>query len=62
MDSTTLNLLTRDGIVTVLIVPAIDPDQYGELHDIVHAAETADDLKKSIQEACARWGQTVHFG
>ena len=62
MDSTTLNLLTRDGIVTVLIVPSLDSDCYSELYDIVCGAETADELRRLVKAACEIWDRTVSFG
>ena len=62
MDSTTLNLLTRDGMVTVLIVPALEAEHYGELHTAVCDAETAQELRAAVKSACDRWGREVHFG
>jgi hypothetical protein len=62
MDSTTLNLLTRDGIVTVLIMPSLEADDYSELYEIVCDAETADELRASVNRACQGWGRTVNFG
>lgn len=63
MGSTTLNLLTRDGVVTVLIVPELNADHYSELYDIAcHASETAEELRVAVKAACARWGLTVSFG
>ena len=62
MDSTTLNLLTRDGIVTVLIVPSLGTDHYFELYDIVCGADTADELRRLVQAACQKWERAVNFG
>jgi hypothetical protein len=59
---TTLNLLTSEGTVAVFIVPGLDPDQYGELHEFVLEAETASELRASIKSACDRWGCEVSFG
>jgi len=61
VDSTTLNLLTPDGVLTVLIVPALDTDHYAELHAAVCDAETADDLRSVVTTACERWDRSVHF-
>src|SRR5262245_2094972 len=62
VETTTLNLLTRDGVVTILIAPALDNKHYSELHDIVYnKSESADDLWAGIRAACGRWGRTVHF-
>jgi hypothetical protein len=62
MDSTTLNLLTRDGVLTVLIVPGLEADHYSELHKAVCEAETPDELRAAVKAACDRWGREVHFG
>jgi hypothetical protein len=59
---TTLNLLTSEGTVTVFIVPGLEPDQYSDLHDLVLEAETADQLRDAIKDACDNWGREVHFG
>jgi hypothetical protein len=59
---TTLNLLTRDGMVAVFIVPGLEARQYSELHEAVLGAETADELRTAIQAACDRWGHEVSFG
>jgi hypothetical protein len=59
---TTLNLLTRDGMVAVYIVPGLEPDQYSNLHELVLQAETADDLRAVVKAACDRWGREVQFG
>jgi len=62
MDSTTLNLLTRDGVVTVLIVPSLDSDHYSELYEIVCGVESGDELRAGVRAACDKWGRTVNFG
>jgi hypothetical protein len=59
---TTLKLLTSEGTVAVFIVPGLDPDQYGELHELVLGAETADELRAAITAACERWKREVSFG
>ncbi len=59
---TTLNLLTSEGTVSVFIVPGLEPDQYGELHELVLQAQTADELRTAIQTACGRWRREVSFG
>ena len=62
MDSTPLMLLTRDGVVTVLVAPAMEPDHYCELHEAVSEVDTAEELRLAIKAVCDRWGRTVHFG
>jgi hypothetical protein len=61
MDSTTLNLLTRDGVVTVRIVPALESDHYAKLHDAVRDAETAGELRAAVKRLCDEWNRTVSF-
>jgi len=62
MESTTLNLLTRDGIVTVFIVPALASDDYAAFYDIVRSAETPDELREKLKAASEQWNRTVSFG
>ena len=62
MDSTTLNLLTPDGVLTVLIVPELSTDHYAELHKLVCEIEAADELRAVVRTACERWDRSVHFG
>jgi len=62
VDSTTLNLLTRDGAVTVLISPALEADHYAELHEAVRDAETAEEMREVVKAVCDRLGREVHFG
>ena len=62
MESTTLNLHTRDGMVAVLIAPPVDADHYGELYDAICHAATADELRANVKAACLRWDREVHFG
>ena len=59
---TTLSLLTRDGAVTVAIVPGLESDHYNELHEVVLKAETAEELRTAVKAACGLWGHEVTFG
>ena len=62
MESTILNLLTRDGVVTVVIVPPLESDHYSELYDLVcHQSEDADQLRTAVRTVCERWGSAVRF-
>jgi hypothetical protein len=62
VESTTLNLLTREGAVTVLIVPALKNEHYAELYEIVCSADTPEDLRAGVEKACEKWNKTVSFG
>jgi len=62
MDSTSLSLLTPDGVVTVFISPALDSVHYGELHNAVCEVNTADELRIAVKAVCDRWGRSVQFG
>ena len=62
MESTTLNLLTRDGTVTVQITPVLDSEHYSELYEIAqHSSDDANQLRAAVSKACNRWGCTVSF-
>ena len=61
MDSTTLELLTKDGILNVSIVPSLDSEHYDELHDVVCESQTTKELRDKLKAACDRWRHTVHF-
>ena len=45
---TTLNLLTRSGVVFVAFKPALSADQYATLLKICQVAETAEELQNTI--------------
>ena len=61
MDCTLLNLLMRDGAVAVDFYRAIAAQHYGELHDIVADADSADDLRQVVQSFAERQGYKVDF-
>jgi hypothetical protein len=58
---TRLNLLTRDGAVTVEFAPELEPPHYNELFTLASDFETEFDLRSVVAEAANRWGRTVQF-
>jgi hypothetical protein len=61
MESTCLNLLTRDGAVVVTFWPALEGEHYSELHAAVCDAETADELRGRMLELADKWGNKVEI-
>ena len=57
--STELNLLTREGIVSVEFTPPLDQDQYSELYDIARDSETREALVAAVKRAARRWKRKV---
>jgi len=57
MDSTRLNLLTRDGAVAVEFSPALEQEHYSELNEIACDAESETELQKAVTAAGERCGQ-----
>jgi hypothetical protein len=60
-DETRLNLLTRDGSISVVFTPSLPQECYTRLHDLVRDAETPEDMRKCLKMAAAKWGVKVHF-
>lgn len=54
---TTLNLLTRSGVVFMAFQPSLSVDQYAMLLEISPQAETATDLRKKV----AAWAQSENL-
>jgi len=61
MSQTPLNLLTREGAVAVVFEPALEPEHYSRLYDIVRDVETKTELKLVVKAVAAEWGRTVYF-
>lgn len=59
MECTTLNLLTRDGALGVTFRPALTPEQYSELYDLVGDADSADEMSAAVKIAAGQWGAEV---
>lgn len=60
-DATRLNLLTRDGAVTVEFTPELEQAHYAELFSLASDFETELDLRSLVEAAAKRWGRTVAF-
>ena len=57
---TTLNLLTREGVVTVTFDTDLDPQRYEELHDVVQVAgETKASLCEELVSLSKKWGSKM---
>ena len=61
MESTRLNLLTRDGALVVIFTPALEPDHYTELHELIQGCDTVAELRKAIVYAASNWEREVIF-
>jgi hypothetical protein len=59
---TCLNLLTRDGAVSVKFTPALDQQHYAELFELAENFESDAALRDLVSAAAARWGRQVSFG
>ena len=58
---TTLNLLTRDGVVFLAFRPALTAHQYAELLDLVEHGTTADQMRSAVSQWAERQGLEVSF-
>jgi hypothetical protein len=58
---TTLNLLTRNGLVYMDFQPHLTADQYTRLMELVKTPETADELRKAIEVWANEEGLKVSF-
>ena len=58
---TTLNLLTRNGVVYLDIKPALSGTQYNRLMEISKETETADELRIMVREWADQEGLAVGF-
>jgi hypothetical protein len=60
-ESTTLNLLLRDGDITVTFTPALDSDMYVELLDVVAIEFQEHALKVQLTKLAQEWNRAVRF-
>jgi hypothetical protein len=60
-DITRLNLLTRDGAISVQFTPPLDQVHYTELFEIAREFETETDAKALVIAAAKRWKRKVAF-
>ena len=58
-ESTILNLLTRDGAISVEFRPPLDTHHYAELFDIAQDFDSEAVLRDIVTAAAKRWGRTV---
>jgi hypothetical protein len=61
MDLTRLNLLTRDGAVSVVFEPALEPEHYAILRNIVRDVDTEGELRVAVTKVAAEWNRDVYF-
>jgi hypothetical protein len=60
MKSTHLDLLTREGVLSVKFTPELDQEHYAELVDIVvNSADGTQQLSDAIRQAANRWDRLV---
>lgn len=57
--STTLNLLTRDGGIRVTFTPALEPSQYDQLLDVSTKSDDAPHLTHLLSTLAHAWGRMV---
>ena len=55
-ETTTLNLLTRDGAVTVTFSAELTEEQYAKLYSFVVDAQTRQELKDCLVMVASKWG------
>ena len=60
-DATRLNLLTRDGALSVEFTPALDAEHYTELYGLVRQCDNESELSSAIIQAAHRWDRTVEI-
>jgi hypothetical protein len=60
-DVTRLNLLTREGSLSVEFRPALEQAQYDELYVLVEELDTIAVAKTLITDAAKRWQRQVIF-
>jgi hypothetical protein len=60
-DVTRLNLLTREGALSIEFRPALNPIQYDELHALVDELDSIEVAKALITDAAKRWEREVEF-
>ena len=58
---TTLNLLTRDGLVYMSFQPALTANQYAELLDLAHQGTTAAQLRDNVRQWAEQQRLKVSF-
>ncbi|HUE70843.1 MAG TPA: hypothetical protein VMP01_08125 [Pirellulaceae bacterium] len=58
---TTLNLLSRDGVVYMGFAHSLTGEQYAQLLDLIRTPETADDMREAVLVWGTEHGLKVSF-
>jgi hypothetical protein len=58
MDSTRLNLLTRDGAVAVVFCPALEDEHYTQFRERVADTRTPQELRDMAISLAGKWGRS----
>jgi hypothetical protein len=61
MDSTHLDLLTRDGKVSVTFWPSLDAEHYQGLVELSTQCYSSDELHETLKVAARAWFRDVQF-
>jgi hypothetical protein len=59
VESTTLNLLTREGAISFTFSARLTAEQYARLYDSVHDCDTRKELRECIATVANEWGIEV---
>ena len=59
MEQTSLNLLMRDGGLTITFRPGLTPDEYAALTTIATSANTKAELTAVLEKKAKEWGKQV---
>jgi hypothetical protein len=61
MESTHLNLLTRDGSLSITFRPPLEEVQYTELDGLVRQCDDPHELRTAILQAANVWERSVEI-
>ena len=60
VESTSINLLTRNGAVCATFTPALTSEQYDEILKVVQVdGNTAEELANLLKKLAAKWQRTL---
>ena len=59
--NTSLQLLMRDGAITVAFSPRLTVEQYAELIKLVETPSTKAQLRRELERAAVNWGRKVQI-
>ena len=60
--NTSLQLLMRDGAITVSFSPRLTAEQYAELTKLVERPTTKAQLQRELERAAIVWKKAIQFG